>query len=142
MLGRTPANITAIRPMKEGVIADFTVTEMVSAEGLIRGGEKTRRLVDRLPGEGALELSPQGALTELASILRGAVRVMMANASDRPGGVTDLLQNLGDFALAGGYAALPFGEGSPAMVDAAVRYLTTMKRPASEVSRVSRVERT
>jgi len=27
MLGRTPANIVAIRPMKEGVIADFTVTE-------------------------------------------------------------------------------------------------------------------
>jgi rod shape-determining protein MreB len=27
MLGRTPANITAIRPMKEGVIADFQVTE-------------------------------------------------------------------------------------------------------------------
>ncbi|MCG7870186.1 MAG: rod shape-determining protein, partial [Candidatus Thiodiazotropha taylori] len=27
MLGRTPTNITAIRPMKEGVIADFTVTE-------------------------------------------------------------------------------------------------------------------
>ena len=28
MLGRTPGNITAIRPLKEGVIADFTVTEM------------------------------------------------------------------------------------------------------------------
>ena len=27
MLGRTPHNITAIRPMKDGVIADFTVTE-------------------------------------------------------------------------------------------------------------------
>ncbi len=27
MLGRTPANIEAIRPMKDGVIADFTVTE-------------------------------------------------------------------------------------------------------------------
>jgi rod shape-determining protein MreB and related proteins len=27
MLGRTPANITAIRPMKDGVIADFDVTE-------------------------------------------------------------------------------------------------------------------
>ena len=26
MLGRTPGNITAIRPMKDGVIADFTVT--------------------------------------------------------------------------------------------------------------------
>jgi rod shape-determining protein MreB len=27
MLGRTPINITAIRPLKDGVIADFTVTE-------------------------------------------------------------------------------------------------------------------
>ena len=27
MLGRTPGNITAIRPMKDGVIADFVVTE-------------------------------------------------------------------------------------------------------------------
>lgn len=27
MLGRTPGNITAIRPMKDGVIADFTITE-------------------------------------------------------------------------------------------------------------------
>src|SRR4029434_6047928 len=29
MLGRTPVNITAIRPMKDGVIADFTVTEQM-----------------------------------------------------------------------------------------------------------------
>jgi rod shape-determining protein MreB len=29
MLGRTPSNITAIRPMKDGVIADFTVTEQM-----------------------------------------------------------------------------------------------------------------
>ena len=27
MLGRTPQNITAIRPLKDGVIADFTITE-------------------------------------------------------------------------------------------------------------------
>ena len=27
MLGRTPGNITAIKPMKSGVIADFDVTE-------------------------------------------------------------------------------------------------------------------
>ena len=27
MLGRTPGNITAIRPLKDGVIADFQVTE-------------------------------------------------------------------------------------------------------------------
>ena len=29
MLGRAPSNITAIRPMKDGVIADFTVTEQM-----------------------------------------------------------------------------------------------------------------
>ncbi|MGJ8524921.1 Cell shape-determining protein MreB [Halomonadaceae bacterium LMG 33818] len=29
MLGRTPGNITATRPMKDGVIADFTVTEQM-----------------------------------------------------------------------------------------------------------------
>jgi rod shape-determining protein MreB len=29
MLGRTPGNITAIRPLKDGVIADFLVTEML-----------------------------------------------------------------------------------------------------------------
>ncbi len=27
MLGRTPGNITAVRPLKDGVIADFVVTE-------------------------------------------------------------------------------------------------------------------
>ena len=27
MLGRTPGNIVAIRPLKDGVIADFDVTE-------------------------------------------------------------------------------------------------------------------
>jgi len=29
MLGRTPGNITAIRPMKDGVIADFEITEVM-----------------------------------------------------------------------------------------------------------------
>jgi rod shape-determining protein MreB len=29
MLGRTPGNITAVRPMKDGVIADFTITEQM-----------------------------------------------------------------------------------------------------------------
>ena len=29
MLGRTPGNITAIRPLKDGVIADFEVTEQM-----------------------------------------------------------------------------------------------------------------
>ena len=29
MLGRTPGNIEAIRPLKSGVIADFTITEVM-----------------------------------------------------------------------------------------------------------------
>ena len=29
MLGRTPGSISAIRPMKDGVIADFTITEQM-----------------------------------------------------------------------------------------------------------------
>ena len=29
MLGRTPGSIQAIRPMKDGVIADFTITEVM-----------------------------------------------------------------------------------------------------------------
>jgi len=29
MIGRTPGNIRAIRPLKEGVIADFTITEEI-----------------------------------------------------------------------------------------------------------------
>ena len=29
MLGRTPGNVRAIRPMKDGVIADFTITELM-----------------------------------------------------------------------------------------------------------------
>ena len=27
MLGRTPSNIVALRPMRDGVIADYTITE-------------------------------------------------------------------------------------------------------------------
>ena len=29
MIGRTPGNITAIRPMKDGVIADFEITKEI-----------------------------------------------------------------------------------------------------------------
>jgi rod shape-determining protein MreB len=36
MLGRTPAEISAIRPMKDGVIADFEVTELMLREYISR----------------------------------------------------------------------------------------------------------
>ena len=40
MLGRTPGNIVAVRPMKDGVIADFEVTEAmlpISSRACITG---------------------------------------------------------------------------------------------------------
>ena len=44
MLGRTPGNITAIRPMKDGVIADFEITE-VMLRHFIRKVHNRRTLV-------------------------------------------------------------------------------------------------
>jgi rod shape-determining protein MreB len=42
MLGRTPGNITAIRPLREGVIADFDITEIMLKHNLAKAGEKRR----------------------------------------------------------------------------------------------------
>ena len=44
MLGRTPGNIVAIRPMKDGVIADFEVTEAMLRH-FIRKAHNRRKLV-------------------------------------------------------------------------------------------------
>jgi rod shape-determining protein MreB len=44
MLGRTPGNITAIRPLKHGVIADFDVTEKM-LQYFIRMAQRRRTLV-------------------------------------------------------------------------------------------------
>jgi rod shape-determining protein MreB len=44
MLGRTPGNIVAIRPMKDGVIADFEVTEAMLRH-FIRKAHKRRSLI-------------------------------------------------------------------------------------------------
>jgi rod shape-determining protein MreB len=48
MLGRTPGNIAAIRPMKDGVIADFTFTEKMLPYAV---DHHTRRLRMLLAGE-------------------------------------------------------------------------------------------
>jgi nifR3 family TIM-barrel protein len=54
----------------------FAVTEMVSAEGLIRGGEKTAGLLERMPGEGPLGIqlfgSDPAALAEASRLASGA----------------------------------------------------------------------
>ncbi|MCK4539116.1 MAG: tRNA dihydrouridine synthase DusB [Candidatus Krumholzibacteria bacterium] len=53
--------------------ADFCVTEMVSADGLVRAGDKTRRIMERLEGEGPVGVqlfgSDPGILAEAAKIV-------------------------------------------------------------------------
>jgi tRNA-dihydrouridine synthase B len=53
--------------------ADFAVTEMVSADGLIRGGDKTARLIERMPGEGPVGVqlfgSDPAAFAEAAALV-------------------------------------------------------------------------
>lgn len=43
MLGRTPGNIVAVRPLRQGVISDFTVTEKM-LEHFIRQGSRKENL--------------------------------------------------------------------------------------------------
>ncbi len=42
MLGRTPGNILAIRPLREGVIADFDVTEAMLKHFILKAGRRRR----------------------------------------------------------------------------------------------------
>ena len=44
MLGRTPGNIIAMRPMRDGVIADYEVTEAMLRHFILRA-HKRRKLV-------------------------------------------------------------------------------------------------
>ncbi|MEO3947151.1 rod shape-determining protein [Gorillibacterium sp. CAU 1737] len=48
MIGRTPGNIRAVRPMKDGVIADFETTAIM-IKYFIRQAQKQRGLFSRLP---------------------------------------------------------------------------------------------
>lgn len=48
MIGRTPGNIVAVRPMKDGVIADFETTATM-IKYFIRGAQKQRMLFPRHP---------------------------------------------------------------------------------------------
>jgi rod shape-determining protein MreB and related proteins len=55
MLGRTPGNISAIRPMKDGVIADFEITERMLSYFIQKAHNRSRlvrpRIVIGIPSE-------------------------------------------------------------------------------------------
>ena len=76
MLGRTPANITAIRPMKEGVIADFTVTEKMLQYFIHKVHESRliRPSPARVLGVRALRLDPGRAPRDQGIGRRGGAR--------------------------------------------------------------------
>ncbi|MFN2364300.1 MAG: rod shape-determining protein MreB, partial [Halarsenatibacteraceae bacterium] len=48
MIGRTPGNIVAVRPMKDGVIADFDVTEAMLRYFITRAHKRTRLVRPRI----------------------------------------------------------------------------------------------
>jgi len=63
--------------------ADFAVTEMVSADGLVRGGERTRRMLRRMEGEGPLGVqlfgSEPGVMAGAAAIAEGGAAFIDLN---------------------------------------------------------------
>jgi rod shape-determining protein MreB len=59
MLGRTPGNIVAIRPLKDGVIADFEVTEKMIAY-FIRKAQPKQRFFRALVGPRVVVCVPSG----------------------------------------------------------------------------------
>ena len=72
MLGRTPGNVVAIRPLKEGVIADYTMTE-VMLRMFIR---KVTRGFERLVRHRIMICVPSGATdVERRAVLEAALEV-------------------------------------------------------------------
>ena len=59
MLGRTPGNIVAMRPLKDGVIADFEVTEKMLSY-FIRKAQPKRRIFRSLVGPRVVVCVPSG----------------------------------------------------------------------------------
>ncbi len=102
MLGRTPANIRAIRPMKDGVIADFTTTEKM-LQFFIRKVHQNKLLK---PSPKVLICVPCGA----TQVERRAIRESAAGAGARK---VYLIEE--PIAAAIG-AGLPIGEARGSMI--------------------------
>ncbi len=102
MIGRTPGNITAIRPLKDGVIADFTVTEKM-LQYFIHKVHETRFL---RPSPRVLICVPCGS----TQVERRAIRESAAGAGARE---VYLIEEPMAAAIGAG---MPVGEASGSMV--------------------------
>ena len=60
MIGRTPANLEVVRPLKDGVIADFDATSAMLTY-YIRKVHETGRFIPRLPKPRVVISIPSGA---------------------------------------------------------------------------------
>ncbi len=73
MLGRTPAHIVAMRPLKDGVIADFEVTEKMLAYFIQKAQPTKRRLFRTLIGPRVVVCVPSGVTgVELRAVKEAA----------------------------------------------------------------------
>jgi len=102
MLGRTPANIVAIRPLKDGVIADFTVTEKMLQHFILKVHE-SRFL---RPSPRVLVCVPSGS----TQVERRAIKESAAGAGARE---VYLIEEPMAAAIGAG---MPVGEASGSMV--------------------------
>jgi len=102
MLGRTPGNIVAIRPLKDGVIADFTVTEKMLQHFILKVHE-SRFL---RPSPRVLVCVPSGS----TQVERRAIKESAAGA-----GAREIYLIEEPMAAAIG-AGMPVGEASGSMV--------------------------
>ncbi len=102
MLGRTPGNITAIRPLKDGVIADFTITEKMLQHFILKVHE-TRFF---RPSPRVLICVPCGS----TQVERRAIRESAAGAGARE---VYLIEEPMAAAIGAG---MPIGEASGSMV--------------------------
>ena len=73
MLGRTPGNIVAMRPLKDGVIADFEVTEKMLSY-FIRKAQPRQRLLQALFGPRVVVCVPSGVTSVELRAVREAAR--------------------------------------------------------------------
>ena len=87
MLGRTPPNLTAVRPLKAGVIADFDATEHMLAHFIKKAQSGVRlgrpRLIIGVPSS----LTSVERITEPSRtwrIVRGPVRYTLLRSRSRP----------------------------------------------------------
>lgn len=72
MLGRTPGNVVAVRPLKDGVIADYTMTEVMLRQFL----KKVTVGMERLVRHRVMICVPSGATdVERRAVLEAAVEV-------------------------------------------------------------------